>query len=423
MSASFGPSFGPSPGATHLNRVLTLWPLILYGLGVIVGAGIYVALGAVMRRAGEAAPLSFLLAGVTAALTGLCYAELAGRFPEASGGVAYVRHGFGSERLAQATGVATMLVVAVSAASIASGTTQYLIVLVKLPVPLLMTLMIGSFTAIAIAGVAASVGLAAAIGALEIGGLIVAIAAGFWAAPDFDMRGMIPSTPLGWGGMAAGAFIAFFAFIGFETMANMGEEVVDAHRTLPRGILAAVGVSIVLYVLVVTAVVLSDRAGANPLVGLFEGKTAAGFAIVGALAVGNGVLVQIVMLSRLLYGMANRKELPGVLGWVHPRLQTPVPATLLAGGGILAVTVLVPFEHLLALSNAITLTLFALVDLALWRLRWKGQPTVQGATVQGATAQGATAQGATGQGFRVPGWVPPVAAASCLVLLACEVLF
>src|SRR5881227_3368841 len=76
--------------APSLRRVLTLWPLVFYGLGVIVGAGIYVAIGAVMRRAGESAPLSFLLAGATAGLTGICYAELASRFPEASGGVAYV---------------------------------------------------------------------------------------------------------------------------------------------------------------------------------------------------------------------------------------------------------------------------------------------------------------------------------------------
>ena len=89
-----------------LRRVLTLWPLIFYGLGIIVGAGIYVAIGAVMARAGDSAPVSFLLAGVAAALTGLCYAELGSRFPEASGGVSYVRHGFGSDRLANATGIA-----------------------------------------------------------------------------------------------------------------------------------------------------------------------------------------------------------------------------------------------------------------------------------------------------------------------------
>ena len=77
-----------------LQRTLTLGPLILYGMGVIVGAGIYVALGAVMQRAGAAAPISFLLAGASAAVTGLCYAELAARFPEAAGAAAFVRHGF-----------------------------------------------------------------------------------------------------------------------------------------------------------------------------------------------------------------------------------------------------------------------------------------------------------------------------------------
>jgi amino acid transporter len=386
-----------------LRRVLTLWPLIFYGLGVIVGAGIYVALGAVMRRAGETAPLSFLLAGVTAGLTGLCYAELAGRFPEASGGVAYVRHGFGSDRLAQLTGLAVTLAVAVSAASIASGTIQYLIILLNLPVPLLMILMIGAFTAVAMMGVGESVGLAGTLGAIEIAGLVVAVCAGLLAAPDFNMIGMIPTTLQGWGGTVAGAFIAFFAFIGFETLANMGEEVKDPHRTLPLGILGAVGISVTLYVAVVIAVVLSDRAAANPLAGLFEGKAVSVFAIVGALAVGNGVLVQIMMLARLFYGMANRSELPGFLAWVHPRLHTPVPATLLAGVIVLAVTVLVPLERLLAMSNAVTLAVFALVDLALWRLRLLAPPPVES--------------------FHAPAWVPPLAAASSLALMACEVLF
>lgn len=392
-----------SPHTVSLRRVLTLWPLIFYGLGVIVGAGIYVAIGAVMRRAGETAPLSFLLAGVTAGLTGLCYAELAGRFPEASGGVAYVRHGFGSDRLAQVTGLALTLAVAVSAASIASGTIQYLTILLKLPVPFLMTLMIGGFTALAMMGVGKSAGLAGAVGVIEIVGLLVAACAGFLAAPDFDVTGMIPWSAQGWGGTVAGAFIAFFAFIGFETLANMGEEVKDPRRTLPLGILGAVVVSIALYILVVTAVVLSDRTTANPLVGLFEGKGVSVFAIVGAFAVGNGVLVQIMMLARLFYGMASRGQLPVFLAWVHPRAHTPVPATLVAGAIVLAVTLLVPFERLLALSNAITLAVFALVDLALWRLRLLGPPAADG--------------------FHAPTWVPPLAAVLCIALMASELLF
>jgi amino acid transporter len=152
----------------------------------------------------------------------------------------------------------------------------------------------------------------------------------------------------------------------------------------------------------VTAVVLSDRHTGNPLLGLFEGKGASVFAIVGAFAVGNGVLVQIMMLARLFYGMASRGQLPVFLAWVHPRAHTPVPTTLVAGAIVLAVTLLVPFERLVALSNAITLAVFALVDLALWRLRLLGPPPTEG--------------------FHAQAWVPPVAAASSIALMASELL-
>jgi amino acid transporter len=131
--------------------VLTLWPLVFYGLEVIVGAGIYVAIGAVMDRAGEAAPLSFLIAGLAAA-TGLCYAELAGRFPEASGAVSYVRHGFGSDRLALLTGALMALSVAVGAASIARGAVHYLVILLPLPEAVLIAVQVVGFAAIAIFG-------------------------------------------------------------------------------------------------------------------------------------------------------------------------------------------------------------------------------------------------------------------------------
>ena len=87
-----------APAHISLRRSLTFWPLLFYGLAVIVGAGIYVAIASVIDRAGLAAPLAFFLAGVAAGMTGLCYAELASRFPEASGAVAYVKQGFGSER-------------------------------------------------------------------------------------------------------------------------------------------------------------------------------------------------------------------------------------------------------------------------------------------------------------------------------------
>lgn len=385
-----------------LRRVLTLWPLIFYGLGVIVGAGIYVAVGVVIERAGPSAPVSFIVAGIVAVLTGLCYAELGSRFPEASGGVSYVRHAFGSDRLARVVGGAMTLAVAVAGASIARGTAQYLGVLVPLPEPVLVALIILAFTGIAAIGVRESVGIAAAMGLIEIVGLLAAIAAGLLIAPDFDLRPLWPASPAAWNGVLSGAFLAFFAFIGFETLANLAEEVKDPHRNVPRGVMGAVAASVLLYVAVVSAVVLSGRVGEHPLLMLFPGMGAAVFAAVGTIAVANGVLVQIVMLARLFYGMAKRGQLPKGLAQVHPRTRTPLRATALGGGIVLVMALAVPFEHLLVVANMITLAIFTLVALALWQV--KRRPGSE-----------------LGEAFRVPAWVPPLAAALCVGLMAAEV--
>jgi basic amino acid/polyamine antiporter, APA family len=392
----------PQSRGTTLNRVLTFWPLVLYGLAVIVGAGIYVAIGAVIARAGAAAPLSFLLAGIAAGLTGLCYAELAGRFPEASGGVAYVRHGFGSDRLAQLTGVAITVAVAIAAASIARGAVHYLSVLLPLPMPVLTTILIAGFTGLACLGVRESVGLAAALSVIEIAGLLAATAAGLMAAPEYHIAGMWPADVAGWRGVFAGAFIAFFAFIGFETLTNMAEEVKDPKRTLPRGIVGAVAASVVLYVAVASAAVLADSTSGNPLLDLFEGTSASVFAAIGSIAVANGVLVEILMLARLFYGMASKGQLPTILGRVDQRTRVPTVATVLAGAIVLATALLVPFEQLLVLTNAVTLGVFALIDLALWRLQRRDP--------------------AAGRGFAIPRWIPPVAALLAIVLLSAEIL-
>ena len=385
----------------QLRRTLTLGPLILYGLGVIVGAGIYVAIGAVIDRAGTAAPLSFLVAGLVAAASGLCYAELAGRFPEAAGAAAYVRHGFGSDRLALLTGLALAAAIVVAAASIASGAVQYLGLLLPLPAWLLIVLVVVLFTVVAAVGVRESAYLAAGIGALEVLGLLAATISGLASAPAVDLAAMVPTDRAGWSGVTAGAFIALFAFIGFESLANMGEEVRDPHRTLPRGIIGAIGASLVLYLAVSVAAVAGGREPAS-LAALFGGLGASVFAVVGALAVANGVLVQIMVLARLFFGVARRHQLPAILAQVHPRTRTPVAATVLAGGLVLAMAVFLPFERLLTLANVITLLIFALVDIALWRVQ-RVSPAEPGR-------------------FAVPHWLPLVAAALALALVAAELI-
>jgi amino acid transporter len=243
------------------------------------------------------------------------------------------------------------------------------------------------------------VGLAAGVGVVEIAGLLVAVVVGFRAADGFDPATLLPAGLAGWGGVAAGAFIAFFAFIGFESLANMGEEVRDPGRTLPRGILGAIVASLALYLAVSLASVASGRTSGS-LVGLFQGAGATLFALVGTMAVANGVLVQIVVLSRLIFGVARQGQLPAVLAQVHPRTRTPLVATALSGAMVLAMALFLPFERLLALANVITLAIFVLVDLALWRVQRSGPAT----------------------GFGVPRFVPPLAAALAAGLLVAEVV-
>ena len=392
-----------APAHIGLRRSLTFWPLLFYGLAVIVGAGIYVAIASVIDRAGAAAPLSFLLAGIAAGMTGLCYAELASRFPEASGAVAYVKQGFGSDRAAQATGVALTLAVAIAAASIASGAVHYLSVLIGLPPAALIALLVTAFTLLAMAGVRESTGFAAVIGAVEILGIAVAAGVGFVAAPTLDVVVMLPSSFDAWQGVVAGAFIAFFAFIGFESLANMAEETKNARRTVPHSIVGAVLVSTLLYVVVAAALVFAGRGGQSPLIDLFRGSHATLFAAVGALAIANGVLVEIMMLARLFYGMAQRRQLPAILGRVHARTRTPIEATALAGSIVLATALLVPFERLLVVANALTLGIFAAVDLALWRIQWR-EPAGEDV-------------------FAVPRWVPPAAAALSVGLIVAAVVW
>jgi basic amino acid/polyamine antiporter, APA family len=158
----------------------------------------------------------------------------------------------------------------------------------------------------------------------------------------------------------------------------------------------------VLYVAVATAAVLADSTSGRPLLDLFEGNGASVFAVVGSIAVANGVLVEIVMLARLFYGMARNGELPSILEQVDTRTRTPTVATILAGAIVLAAALLIPFEHLLVLANAVTLGVFALVDMALWRVQQR-EPVAAGR-------------------FATPGWVPPLAALLAVVLMLAEFL-
>lgn len=383
----------------NLRRVLTFWPLLFYGLGVIIGAGIYVALGEVILRAGSVAPISFLIAGICAGLTGLCYAELAGRYPDAAGAAAYVKKAFSSDLLGIAVGLATTVAAAVSAAAIAHGAVSYVADILPVSQTTTVASLIIIFGVLSAYGVRASVGIAAVLGALELFGLFVSFGMGLYRADTLNLWQFSASTNQDLSGIVAGGFIAFFAYVGFETLANMAEEVELPEKTVPQAILAAVACSLVIYVAVSFSAVIGGAAGDSPLASLFKGHWAIVFSISVFFTISNGTLVQINMLSRLFYGMAHLGELPKIFATVNRTTGTPIIATVLATSIILLASLLLNFQSLLLIVNFLTLAIFIAVDFALMQLHRTKLKTT---------------------GFRVPLWIPPMAVVLSFAMILAE---
>ncbi|MEQ9693721.1 APC family permease [Shimia sp. SDUM112013] len=356
--------------AEHLKRRIGLGLLTAYGVGVMVGAGIYVLVGAVAGEAGIWAPVAFLLAGLVAAPTALSYSEFATRIPEAAGEAAYVGTALRRQALAVLVGLAIVAAGTVSAAAVLRGGVGYLTVVLDVPAIWAIIGIGAILTGVAVFGVMESLALAAVFTVIELLGLALVIWAGTRAPVSVDWTAMAP--PL-WAGIGAGATLAFFAFIGFEDIVNMAEEVSEPERTLPRAILISLVITTLIYALVtwatVRAVPLSALAQSEKPLALVwqagmggQGRFLSTIAVFAAL---NGVLAQIVMASRVLYGLGKRSPALQVFHHAHPRTGTPVLATLLVGGAVVAGALLLNVGLLAGVTSTILLGVFVIVNLSL----------------------------------------------------------
>jgi len=390
-----------------LKRRLGLGLLTLYGIGVMVGAGIYVLVGAVAGHAGVWAPLSFLLAAIIATPTGMSYAELSGRIPEAAGEAAYLRVATGRPIVAAVVGLAIEIVGVVSAAVVLQGGVGYLRVLVDLPEPLLIAAIGAALGVAALIGVVESLTLAAVLTAIEVIGLLIVIGAGA-TGPVAAQPAALSGFPLV--GLASGGILAFFAFFGFEDMVNMVEETRNPSRTVPRAIFLALAVTTLLYMLVAWAAVRAvpvDQLSASrqPLALVFETATGQGAGFLSAIAVAaalNGVLAQIVMSARVLYGLGRFLPPLEVFHHAHPRFRTPVLATVLATAVTVTLAITAPLLELAELASAVLLLVFLAINGALIALQRSGPPP------EGV--------------FRTPGWLPWAGAAGSGVALVWAVV-
>ena len=372
-----------------LKRTLSLPVLTLYGLGTTVGAGIYALVGKVAGTAGMFAPVAFLVASSMAALTALSFCELSSRYPRAGGEAVYVGEGFRSVRAATAVGVAVALASCISAATVARGFVGYMGGLLSLPPVLWIVLLMLVLGALAIWGIQEAAWAAATMTLIEVGGLVAVVAAGRSELAELPARLselLPPLTAAPWLGIGSASLLCFYAFLGFEDMLNVAEEVKTVRRTLPRAILATLVCTVVIYVAVSMVAVLAVEpaelaASEAPLVLVYErltGGSAVGLSLVGALAMTNGALIQVIKASRLLYGLAGQGQLPRVFARVNPRTRTPLIATVAVTLLTIGLAVGFPISRLAEATSATTLGVFALANLALVRIKLREPPAAEG---------------------------------------------
>jgi len=324
--------------APSLHRVLGLLEVTSGGVGIIIGAGIYVLLGSATALAGPSVWLAFLLAATLSLLTGLSYAELSSMFPSAAGEYAYTREVL-PEWLAFAVGWAMILGLVVAAATVSLGFARYVGYFVDLDVRLTALGLLACVAVVATLGIKHSARLTVVLSGVQVAGLLLVIAIGLPHVGDVNLM----AGP-GVDGMLAAAALVFFAFIGFDEVITLAEETRDPTRTVPRALLLALGVSAALYVAVAimavsvlgpAALAASPRPLTDVMAHVFGDRGAAIVAAIAIVTTINTTLLALTAASRVLYGMARAGAMPKVFSRVHHRRRTPVPSivalTLVSG--------------------------------------------------------------------------------------------
>ncbi|HJQ60086.1 MAG TPA: APC family permease, partial [Vineibacter sp.] len=347
---------------TSLRRVVTLPVLVLYAVGVSVGAGIFVLVGRIAGLSGSLAPLAFVLAGVIVAFTAFTFAEFTSRLPHAAGEAAFVEAAFHRRSVTRLVGLAVAAAATISAAAIVNGSRAYVQQLIEAPDWTIELFLIAAMTAIAIWGVTQSMIAMGLVTVIETGTLLWVIIVALTGDAVPAVAPPVAALPDGSvANLFAAVLLAIFAFIGFESTVNMAEEVRRPTRTIPIALLVTLAIVATLYAAVAAAALWvaspAELATAEaPLALVYRHATGRDGTFLNGLAVCatvNGVLALLVMVSRLLYGMAEDGFLPAFLAHVWPRTRTPVPATLLTAGVVLILALAAPIEPLARLTSLV----------------------------------------------------------------------
>lgn len=394
---------------TKLRRAVTGPLLYLFILGDVLGAGIYALVGEMAGAAGGTVWLAFALALLMALLTACSYAELVTKYPRAGGSAVYAERAFRHPLVAFLVGFSMLSAGVVSAAGLSLAFAgDYLGAFVDLPPALTAVLFLVLIALLNARGIKESLGANVAMTAIETSGLVLVIVVGAIVLGRGDGAGIGPlevpeGTTLG-AAVLGSALIAFYSFVGFETSANLAEEVRDVSRVYPRALFWSMVTAGLVYLgvgYVAPAVVAPDTLSesSGPLlevVDAFGGIPTEIFAVVALIAVANGALLTMIMASRLAYGMSDRGLLPRALGRVLPRRRTPWVAIAVTTAVAILLAVTGELVDLAATVVLLLLFVFLSTNVAVLVLR---REEVEHAH------------------FRAPTLIPYLAIASCLALL------
>ena len=357
-----------------LRRDLRLIDAVAIGLGAIIGAGIFVVTGVAARVAGPAFLVGLLIAGIAAACNALSSAQLAAAYPR-SGGTYEYGYQVLSPRFGFAAGWMFLVSKLAAGGTVALGFGAAVAALWPAVPPRAAGVVAAVLlTAANYVGVKKAGRLNTAVVAVSVSVLVLFIVAGI---PVFDRSHLSPFAPFGIRGILEAAALLFFAYTGYARVATLGEEVHEPQKTIPRAIIIALSVSFVLYVavsLVAVGAIGAEAMGmsASPLqaaAAVFPVKGMAQLVGVGAMTAMLGVLLsQVFGISRMVFAMARKADLPRALEHVHPASAVPDRAVLLAGLVIVAVALLGTLKWIVAGATFTILVYYTITNLAALRM-------------------------------------------------------
>jgi len=355
----------------------------MYGVGLILGAGIYVLIGEAAGFAGDSVWIAFVLGSIVALFAGFSYAELSSIFPKAAAEYVFIKNAFKNNFFAFLIGWLTAITSIITAATVALGFGGYFAEFVNIPIIISAIGLLVILSIVNFIGIRESAWTNTVFTIIEASGLILIIVIGFTFASPEPVNYI--ESPTGFSGIVIAFVLIFFAFIGFEDMANIAEEVKKPKKTLPRAIILSVIISGILYILVSLAVVrvvnweeLASSAAPIALVAERGLGSEAHILLssIALFAITNTVLITLVAGSRIFYGMAKEKVFPSILEKIHFKTKTPWIAVILI---LIISIVFTSVGDIVIVANitvfAIVIT-FAAVNLAVIVLRYT-EPNIE----------------------------------------------